>query len=79
MPPPARVLNALHLTVDPQLVHDLAQTFHAGVGKKRAKIPWLVEAVRFHAFEDENGVFAQVTHVGVSMIGVAPGTNVAAR
>jgi hypothetical protein len=24
-------------------------------------------------------VFAQVTHVGVSMIGVAPGTNVAAR
>jgi hypothetical protein len=48
-------------------VHDLAQTFHAGVGKKRAKILWFVQASRFHAFENESGVFAQPTHGGCSI------------
>ena len=38
MTPPAGVLNTLDLTIDPQLVHDLAKTFNAGVGDKRAKL-----------------------------------------
>jgi hypothetical protein len=38
MTPPAGVPNTLDLAVDPQLVHDLAETFNAGVGDKRAKI-----------------------------------------
>ena len=79
MPAPARIPNAFHLAVDPQLVHDVPQTLHAGVGKKRAKIHWLVQAVRFHAFEDGRGVFAQMIHGGFSMIGVGPGTNVPVR
>jgi hypothetical protein len=37
MTPPAGVPNTLDLAVDPQLVHDLAETFNAGVGDKRAK------------------------------------------
>jgi len=76
MASPPKVPNALHVTIDPQLVHDLAQTFHAGVGKKRAKILWFVQASRFHAFENESGVFAQPTHGGCSIITAAPGTNV---
>jgi hypothetical protein len=67
MASPPKVPNALHVTIDPQLVHDLAQTFHAGVGKKRAKILWFVQASRFHAFENESGVFAQPTHGGCSI------------
>src|SRR5262245_46930088 len=65
MTAPARVPDALYLAVEPQLVHDFAQTFHAGVGKKRAKILWFVPPIRFHAFEDGSSVLAQPIHGGV--------------
>ena len=61
MTPPARVPNALHLAGEPQLVHDLAETFDAGVWKKRPKVLWAVDAIRLHAFEDESSVLAQPT------------------
>jgi hypothetical protein len=48
-------------------VHDLAETFNAGVGDKRAKILRFVPAIRFHLVEDEAGVFAQRMHGDVSV------------
>ena len=38
MTSPPSVPNTFDLAVDPQLVHDLAETFNAGVGDKRAKV-----------------------------------------
>jgi hypothetical protein len=68
MTPPAGVANTLDLPVDPQLVHDLAETFIAGVGDKRAKILRFVPAIRFHSVENDAGVFAQRMHGEVSVI-----------
>jgi hypothetical protein len=68
MTPPPGVFNTLDLTVDPQLVHDLAKTFNAGVWDKRAKVLRFVPAIRFHVIEDESGVFAQrMMHDDVSV------------
>ena len=85
MTAPARVPKPLDLTVDPQLVHDLADTFDARVGKKRSKSMGLVQASRFHPLEDETGVFAQPIHTGfhgpysmdcrsTGLVGISPGT-----
>src|SRR4051812_25317153 len=54
--------NALDLAVDPQLVHQLPERFHAGVGHNCAQIHRLVAAIRFHSIQDEPGVFAQGMH-----------------
>jgi hypothetical protein len=71
MTPPAGMPNTLDLAVDPQLVHDLAETFNAGVRDERAKILRFVPAIRFHSVEDEAGVFAQRMHRDVSAITAA--------
>jgi hypothetical protein len=68
MTPPAGVADTLDLPVDPQLVHDLAETFIAGVGDKRAKILRFVPAIRFHSVQNDAGVFAQRMHGEVSVI-----------
>jgi hypothetical protein len=60
--PPAGVPATLDLPADPQLVHDLAEAFNAGVGVERAKILEFVPAIRFHLVEDQAGVFAQRGH-----------------
>ena len=60
--PPAGVSDTLDLPADPQLVHDLAQSFNADVGIERAKILGFVPAVGFHAVEDEAGGVAQRGH-----------------
>jgi hypothetical protein len=62
---PASVSHAFDVAVDPQLVHDFAETLNAGVGDKRAKICRFVPAVRFHMVEDEAGVFTQRMHHNV--------------
>jgi len=62
MTPPTGVSNPLDLPVDPQLLHDLAEPFDAGVGDKYLNILRLVQAIRFHSVEDEAGVFAQRLH-----------------
>lgn len=62
MAPPACVSNTLDLAVDPQFVHELAQTLNASVGDKRTKILRFVPAIRFHPAEDCSGVFAQRMH-----------------
>lgn len=59
---PARVANALDLAIDPQFVHDVPESFGAGVGQKCAQIRRLIAAVRFHSIEDEPGLFAQGMH-----------------
>jgi hypothetical protein len=62
MTPPARVPDTLDLAVDPQLVHDLAETFNTRVGDEREKVLRFVPAIRFHSIEDEAGVFAERRH-----------------
>jgi hypothetical protein len=68
MTPPAGVPNTLDLTVHPQLVHDLAQMFNAGVEHERAEILRFVPPTRFHSVEDEACVFAQGMHGDVSLV-----------
>lgn len=65
---PAGVSDTLHLAVDPQLVHDLAESLPADVRDERAKILRFVPATQFHSIEDESGVFAQRMHNDVSVI-----------
>lgn len=62
MTPPAAVPHTLDLPVDPQLVHDLAESLRAGVGDERAQFVRFVQATRLHALEDEAGPFAQRIH-----------------
>jgi hypothetical protein len=45
MTAPARVTITLDLPAEPQLVHDVAKAFDAGVGDKRAKIRQFVPAI----------------------------------
>jgi hypothetical protein len=78
MTPPASVPDTLDLAVDPQLVHDLAEMFNAGIGNKRAKIGRFVPAIRFHSVEDEAGVFAQRMHGRLGEYG-SLSTNMPAR
>ena len=63
MTPPAGIVDALDLSIDPQLVHDLAQAFNRRVRDKRAKIFRSVQQIRFHTLEDDVCVFAQRKHV----------------
>ena len=72
MTPPAGVPITLDLPVDPQLVHDLAEAFNAGVGDQRAEILRFVPAIRFHSIEDEGGLFAQRVHGDVSVTPLLP-------
>jgi len=62
MTPPAGVPDTLDLAVDPQLVHDLAKPFDAGVWDERAQILRVVPASRFHTVEEEAGAVAQRGH-----------------
>jgi hypothetical protein len=52
MAAPACVSNTLDLAIDPQFVHELAQTLNASVGNKRTKILRFVRAIRLHLVED---------------------------
>ena len=69
MTPPAGVPDALDLTVDPQLVHDLAEEIDAGVGDERPQILRFVDTSRLHSVQDGARVFAQRMHVSVSVSG----------
>src|SRR4029079_15789831 len=62
MAPAARMADPLDLPVDPELVHDLAQMLDAHLRRERAEVIRFVAAVRFHATEDGDGVFAQPLH-----------------
>ena len=58
-PLPAEVAHALDLAVDPQLVHDFAQTLEAQVGQKHLQLLRTVRAIRIHSLENRGGEFAQ--------------------
>jgi hypothetical protein len=62
MAPVARVPDPLDLTVDPQLVHDLAQMLDARLRRERPEIVWFVVPIPFHTVEDADRVFAQALH-----------------
>jgi len=62
MTAPGRAPDALDLTMEPELVHDVAHAFNAHIGAKCADFLRAVPAVRFHMLEDDACEFAQGRH-----------------
>jgi hypothetical protein len=57
--PPSAESVPLNVPFDPQFVHDLAETFDAGIRQPCLDLAWLVGPAGFHPAEDEHCFFAQ--------------------
>src|SRR5262245_1258668 len=63
MAPPASVVDALDVPIDPELVHDFAKAINRGVREKRAKFLRSVQQIGFHTLEDDAGMFGEGMHL----------------